>query len=74
MPFFARQKTPVRFSRIKGVVSRFSLYRDRAALVEKDVLRTDRALDFYKGENNTHVDDLYEMLMTYCQYNFDLGW
>ena len=52
---------------------RFSLYRDREALVEKDVIRTDRTLDFYKGENNPNVADLYEMLMTYCQYNFDLG-
>ena len=52
---------------------RFSLYRDREALVEKDVLRTDRVLEFYKGQDNPHVADLYEMLMTYCQYNFDLG-
>lgn len=55
-------------------LKRFSLYRDREALVEKDVIRTDRTLDFYKGENNPNVADLYEMLMTYCQYNFDLGY
>ena len=42
-------------------------------MVEKDVIRTDRALDFFKGPDNAHVAELYEMLMTYCQYNFDLG-
>ena len=41
--------------------------------MEKDVLRTDRVLEFYKGQDNPHIADLYEMLMTYCQYNFDLG-
>ncbi|KAL5258158.1 hypothetical protein ACHWQZ_G012946 [Mnemiopsis leidyi] len=55
-------------------MKRFQLYRDREALVEKDVLRTDRVLEFYRGENNPHIADLYEMLMTYCQYNFDLGY
>lgn len=55
-------------------LKRFGLHRDREALVEKDVIRTDRALDFFKGPDNAHVAELYEMLMTYCQYNFDLGY
>ena len=41
--------------------------------VQKDVLRTDRALEFYAGDNNPNVDVLYNMLMSYCQYNYDLG-
>lgn len=57
----------------RSQIKRFTLFRDREALVEKDVIRTDRVLEFYAGEDNPHVDDLYEMLMTYCQYNFNLG-
>ena len=49
------------------------MYRDRSSLVDKDCLRTDRLLDFYKGENNQNIATMYDILMTYCQYNHDLG-
>lgn len=41
--------------------------------IEKDVARTDRTHKFFQGENNAHVHMLFDILMTYCMYNFDLG-
>lgn len=40
---------------------------------DKDVARTDRTHRFFEGDNNTHVQMLFDILMTYCMYNFDLG-
>ena len=41
---------------------------------DKDVIRTDRKLSYYKeGPSNPNVKKLYDILMTYCMYNFDLG-
>lgn len=54
--------------------ARFSSLRDRKNLVEKDVSRTDRNHPFFKGENNSNIQMLYDILMTYCMYNFDLGY
>lgn len=42
--------------------------------VEKDVNRTDRTLQFYAGDNNPNLRLLYDILMTYVMYNFDLGY
>lgn len=52
----------------------FSEYRERKSLIEKDVNRTDRTMDFYAGENNTNLQLLNDILMTYVMYNFDLGY
>ncbi|KAJ8982106.1 hypothetical protein NQ317_010964 [Molorchus minor] len=52
----------------------FSDYRDRKSLIEKDVNRTDRNLDFYAGDNNSNLQMLNDILMTYIMYNFDLGY
>ncbi|KAI4464041.1 tbc1 domain family member gtpase-activating protein [Holotrichia oblita] len=52
----------------------FSDYRERKSLIEKDVNRTDRAYDFYAGDNNPHLQLLNDILMTYVMYNFDLGY
>ncbi|CAG9822523.1 unnamed protein product [Phaedon cochleariae] len=52
----------------------FSDYRDRKSLIEKDVNRTDRTLDFYAGDDNTNLHTLNDILMTYIMYNFDLGY
>jgi hypothetical protein len=30
-------------------------------------------LRYYQGDNNSNVQTLYDILMTYCMYNFDLG-
>ncbi|KAK0080620.1 hypothetical protein PV325_013649 [Microctonus aethiopoides] len=54
--------------------NRFSDYRDRKSLIEKDVNRTDRTHPYYSGENNPHLSQLYDILMTYVMYNFDLGY
>ncbi|EFA02210.1 TBC1 domain family member 15 [Tribolium castaneum] len=52
----------------------FSDYRERKNLIEKDVNRTDRTMDFYAGDNNPNLQLLYDILMTYIMYNFDLGY
>ncbi|XP_063990184.1 TBC1 domain family member 15 isoform X1 [Diachasmimorpha longicaudata] len=54
--------------------NRFSDYRDRKSLIEKDVNRTDRTHPYYSGDNNAHLGQLYDILMTYVMYNFDLGY
>ncbi|KAG8264000.1 hypothetical protein J6590_021668 [Homalodisca vitripennis] len=42
--------------------------------LEKDVNRTDRTHPFFEGENNANLGLLYDILMTYVMYNFDLGY
>ncbi|XP_066599732.1 TBC1 domain family member 15 isoform X2 [Prorops nasuta] len=54
--------------------NQFSDYRDRKNLIEKDVNRTDRTHPYYAGDNNPHLGQLYDILMTYVMYNFDLGY
>ncbi|XP_076255657.1 TBC1 domain family member 15/17 [Rhynchophorus ferrugineus] len=49
-------------------------YAQRKSLVEKDVARTDRTLEFYAGDNNINLQTLKDILMTYVMYNFDLGY
>ncbi|XP_046739904.1 TBC1 domain family member 15 isoform X2 [Diprion similis] len=57
-----------------GQETRFSDFRDRKSLIEKDVNRTDRTHPYYHGDNNAHLVQLYDILMTYVMYNFDLGY
>ncbi|XP_018326722.1 TBC1 domain family member 15 isoform X2 [Agrilus planipennis] len=52
----------------------FSDFRERKSLIEKDVRRTDRTLDYFSGDNNPNLEVLYDILMTYAMYNFDLGY
>ena len=40
---------------------------------DKDVARTDRLHVFYSEANHSNVKKLYDILLTYCMYNFDLG-
>ena len=40
---------------------------------DKDVARTDRLNVFYSEANHSNVKKLYDVLLTYCMYNFDLG-
>ncbi|XP_031833256.1 TBC1 domain family member 15/17 [Nomia melanderi] len=54
--------------------SNFSDYRDRKSLIEKDVNRTDRTHPYYAGDNNPHLAQLHDILMTYVMYNFNLGY
>ncbi|XP_045196515.1 TBC1 domain family member 15-like isoform X2 [Mercenaria mercenaria] len=53
---------------------RFSLFKERKCLIEKDVTRTDRTHKFFEGEGNPNLQVLHDILMTYCMYNFDLGY
>lgn len=52
----------------------FSDYRDRKCQIQKDVKRTDRTHEFFAGDENPNLETLYEILMTYVMYNFDLGY
>ncbi|MCO5569513.1 hypothetical protein L7F22_023226 [Adiantum nelumboides] len=53
---------------------RFAKFRERKSRVEKDVVRTDRVLPFYAGDDNQNVSMLHDILVTYSFYNFDLGY
>ncbi|KAL7593841.1 hypothetical protein Lser_V15G33105 [Lactuca serriola] len=53
---------------------RFTKFRERRGLIEKDVVRTDRSLSFYEGDDNPNVRLLHDILLTYSFYNFDLGY
>ncbi|XP_031414224.1 TBC1 domain family member 15 isoform X2 [Clupea harengus] len=48
--------------------------RDHRSLIEKDVNRTDRTNPFYEGDDNPGLILLHDVLMTYCMYDFDLGY
>ncbi|XP_066923343.1 TBC1 domain family member 15-like [Clytia hemisphaerica] len=53
---------------------KFQEFSQRKQLVEKDVTRTDRKLEYFAGDDNPNVKKLFNVLMTYCMYNFDLGY
>ncbi|CAI0470000.1 unnamed protein product [Linum tenue] len=53
---------------------RFTKFRERKGLIDKDVVRTDRSLPFYDGDSNPNVKTLRDILLTYSFYNFDLGY
>ncbi|XP_062841013.1 TBC1 domain family member 17 isoform X2 [Trichomycterus rosablanca] len=53
---------------------RNSLLRGYRSLIERDVNRTDRQHPFFSGNENPGLTLLHDVLMTYCMYNFDLGY
>ncbi|KAK8953813.1 hypothetical protein KSP39_PZI002596 [Platanthera zijinensis] len=53
---------------------KFTKFRERKGLIEKDVVRTDRSVPYYEGESNPNVTILRDILLTYSFYNFDLGY
>ncbi|KAK1418467.1 hypothetical protein QVD17_27612 [Tagetes erecta] len=53
---------------------RFTKFRERKGLIDKDVVRTDRSLTFYEGDDNPNVRVMHDILLTYSFYNFDLGY
>ncbi|XP_069485490.1 TBC1 domain family member 15 isoform X3 [Ambystoma mexicanum] len=57
-----------------GQQDRNSRFRDYKSLIEKDVNRTDRTNTFYEGQDNPSLILLHDILMTYCMYDFDLGY
>lgn len=52
----------------------FAKFRERKSRIEKDVVRTDRTLPYYAGDDNPNLDRLRDILLTYSFYNFDLGY
>uniref|UniRef100_A0A0R3RVK5 TBC1 domain family member 15 n=1 Tax=Elaeophora elaphi TaxID=1147741 RepID=A0A0R3RVK5_9BILA len=58
----------------KDQENRFSEFAARKALIDKDVSRTDRTHAFFGGCDNGNLILLNDILMTYCMYNFDLGY
>lgn len=53
---------------------RFTKFRERKGLIDKDVVRTDRSVAFFDGDDNPNVHLLRDILLTYSFYNFDLGY
>ncbi|KAK4756995.1 hypothetical protein SAY87_007122 [Trapa incisa] len=53
---------------------RFTKFRERKGLIDKDVVRTDRSFPFYEGDDNVNINCLRDILLTYSFYNFDLGY
>lgn len=52
---------------------RFSTFRERKLLIERDVIRCDRLHPFYADEPN-NLATLTNLLMTYMMYDFDIGY
>lgn len=52
---------------------RFSTYRERKSLIERDVIRCDRLHKFYANEPQ-NLATLTNLLMTYMMYDFDIGY
>jgi len=53
---------------------KFTKFKLRQHAVEKDVLRTDRTIEYYKGDNNSNLIVLDLILNIYCFFNSDLGY
>lgn len=53
---------------------KFTKFRERKSLIEKDVVRTDRSVPFYEGDDSPNLILLRDILVTYSFYNFDLGY
>ena len=49
------------------------LHKYLSLLVDKDVYRTDREVDKYKGSSSHSLTQLEDILTTYVMYNLDLG-
>lgn len=56
---------------------RFTAYRERKSIVERDVIRCDRTHPFYSlngEESSQHLEQLRHLLMTYVMFDFDTGY
>ncbi|XP_053594980.1 TBC1 domain family member 16 [Microplitis demolitor] len=49
-------------------------WRNVVCIVEKDVVRTDRANPYYAGENNPNIQIMKNILLNYAVYNAQLGY
>eukprot|EP00004_Rigifila_ramosa_P027753 TRINITY_DN914_c0_g1_i1.p1 TRINITY_DN914_c0_g1~~TRINITY_DN914_c0_g1_i1.p1 ORF type:complete len:672 (+),score=164.54 TRINITY_DN914_c0_g1_i1:272-2017(+) len=60
---------------LPGQEANFTKFRERRALIEKDVARTDRDTDFFGGElTNPNLEMLHRILMSYTYWDWDLGY
>lgn len=56
---------------------RFTAYRERKSIVERDVVRCDRTHPFYSlncDKSTEHLEQLRHLLMTYVMFDFDTGY
>lgn len=53
--------------------TRFSTFRERKSLIERDVIRCDRLHPFY-ADRPENLENLTSILMTYMMYDFDIGY
>lgn len=53
--------------------TRFSTFRERKSLIERDVIRCDRLHPFY-SDKPRNLENLTSILMTYMMYDFDIGY
>ncbi|KAH0560180.1 TBC1 domain family member 16 [Cotesia glomerata] len=49
-------------------------WRNVVCIIEKDVVRTDRANPYYAGENNPNIQVMKNILLNYAVYNAQLGY
>lgn len=55
--------------------SQLTSFRRRVqSVVEKDVVRTDRANPYFAGDENPHLDVMKNILLNYAVYNPGLGY
>lgn len=57
-----------------GMPCRNAKWRERRGRVDKDVRRTDRQQPFYSESRSSNIKQLRNILLTYVQYNNDLGY
>ena len=55
-------------------ISMWAAFRERRTNIEKDVTRTDRDQAFFAGDANPNLERLFEVLLTYALYNYDVGY
>ena len=56
------------------MLCRNAKWRERRSRVDKDVRRTDRQQPFYTESRSSNIKQLRNILLTYVQYNNDLGY
>ena len=56
-----------------GIQNKMSLLLELTGLIAKDVVRTDRHLEYFKEPDSDALKKLSDILITYSFYNFDLG-
>lgn len=57
-----------------GMSCRNAKWRERRSRVDKDVHRTDRQQPFYSESRSSNIKQLRNILLTYVQFNNDLGY